>query len=128
MSFGTPLDTGYVSLYRKITEWEWYTNTNVKSLFIHCLLRANHKAQKWQGIAVERGAFITSLAKLSVETGMSLKAVRIALKHLESTGEIKQESTNKYTKIIVTNYNYYQEQGKQGANKRQAEGKQTTSN
>lgn len=128
MSFGTPLDTGYVSLYRKITEWEWYTNTNVKSLFIHCLLRANHKSQKWQGIAVERGAFITSLAKLSVETGMSLKAVRIALKHLESTGEIKQESTNKFTKIIVTNYNYYQEQGKQGANKRQAEGKQTTSN
>ena len=126
MSFGTPLDTGYVSLYRKITEWEWYTNTNVKSLFIHCLLRANHKAQKWQGIAVERGTFITSLAKLSVETGMSLKAVRIALKHLESTGEIKQESTNKYTKIIVTNYNYYQEQGKQGANKRQAEGKQPT--
>lgn len=126
MSFGTPLDTGYVSLYRKITEWEWYTNTNVKSLFIHCLLRANHKSQKWQGIAVERGAFITSLAKLSVETGMSLKAVRIALKHLESTGEIKQESTNKFTKIIVTNYNYYQEQGKQGANKRQAEGKQPT--
>ena len=113
-------DNGFIMLHRKITEWEWYTNANTAHLFIYCLLRANHKTQKWQGTTIERGAFITSLSNLAAETGMSLKAIRTALNHLESTGEIKRESTNKYTKIIVINYNNYQKPDKQTARNRHA--------
>lgn len=118
-------DNGFVVIHRKILEWEWYKNEKVKSLFIHCLLRANHKTQKWQGVTIERGAFITSLSNLASETGMTMMSVRTALNHLESTGEIKRESTNKYTKIIVNNYNEYQEHNKQLSNNYQSNNKRT---
>lgn len=118
-------DNGFVVIHRKILEWEWYKNEKVKSLFIHCLLRANHKTQKWQGVTIERGAFITSLSNLATETGMTMMSVRTALNHLESTGEIKRESTNKYTKIIVNNYNEYQEHNKQLSNNYQSNNKRT---
>ena len=118
-------DNGFVVIHRKILEWEWYKNEKVKSLFIHCLLRANHKTQKWQGTTIERGAFITSLSNLATETGMTMMSVRTALNHLESTGEIKRESTNKYTKIIVNNYIEYQEHNKQLSNNYQSNNKRT---
>lgn len=118
-------DNGFIMLHRKITEWEWYTNANTAHLFIYCLLRANHKTQKWQGTTIERGAFITSLSNLAAETGMTMMSVRTALNHLESTGEIKRESTNKYTKIIVNNYNEYQEHNKQLSNNYQSNNKRT---
>lgn len=113
-------DKGFVSLHRKMIEWEWYKNSVVKDLFIHCLLRANHKAQRWQGIVVERGEFITSLPNLAIETGMSIRSVRTALGHLEDTGEIKRESTNQYTKITVNNYNNYQKPDRRPTRNRQA--------
>jgi len=61
---------GFIKLHRQLKEWEWYTDNNVKSLFLHCLLSANFKEKKWQGKTIKRGQFITSLNHLSIETGM----------------------------------------------------------
>ena len=33
---------GFVIEYRKIMQWEWYTDVNTAHLFRHCILRANY--------------------------------------------------------------------------------------
>ena len=98
---------GWIQLYRKFIEWEWYTDTNTKSLFIHCLLKANHKDGKWKGKEVKRGQFITSYGNLAKETGLSVQNVRTSIKNLKLTGELTSESTSKLTKITVCNYATY---------------------
>lgn len=129
---------GYVKTFRKMTEWQWYKNTNTKSLFIHCLLQANYKEKMWQGIEIKRGQFITSIDKLHLETGLTVREVRTALNNLISTNELTKETTSKYTVITVIKYSDYQSDDdiddkeddnvidKQKTNKRQTNDKQTT--
>jgi biotin operon repressor len=105
--------TGWVSLHRKILEWEWYDDANVCRLFIHCLLKANHQHKKWKGIDIERGQFITSLDKLSKETGLSVSQVRTCMKKLKSTGEIASKSHTQHTVITVLSYDSHQCNDKQ---------------
>ena len=121
----------FVKIDRKMTSWGWYTDISTKCLFLHCILRANWKPGEWKGIRYERGQFITSLSSLSHETGLSVKQVRTALKHLKETNEVASYSTSKFTVITVTNYDKYQTvgkvEGKQGASQGQSEGKQGAS-
>ena len=104
---------GFIKLHRQITEWEWYSNINVCRLFIHCLLKANHKDNKWQGIVIERGSFITSIENLAFETGLSGQQIRTALNKLKSTGEITSKTTNRYSVISIKNWDMYQVDNKQ---------------
>jgi hypothetical protein len=106
-------DNGFIFLHRKFKEWEWYKNINVKTLFIHCLIMANFKDNKWQGIEIKRGSFITSIRNLSIETGLTDRQVRTALDKLVLTSELTNKSTNKYRTITVLKYNEYQTVDKQ---------------
>lgn len=99
---------GYIKLHRKILDWEWFQDPNTLTLFIYLLAKANHKAKKWQGQTIERGQLVTSFAKMSEETGLSVRNVRTALAHLESTGEVTRKATNKRQTITVENYTSYQ--------------------
>lgn len=99
---------GYIMLHRKILNWEWYTETNTKSLFIHLLLMANHADEKWRGEIIKRGTLITSYGSLSAQTGLSVQQIRTCLKNLEKTGDITRNPTQRNTLIIVTNYEFYQ--------------------
>lgn len=123
---------GFIKLHRQITEWEWYSNINVCRLFIHCLLKANHKDNKWQGIVIERGSFITSIENLAFETGLSGQQIRTALNKLKSTGEITSKTTNRYSVISINNWDMYQvdnkQDNKQITNKQQTDNKQITTN
>lgn len=97
-------------------EWEWYTDVNTKTLFLHCLLRANWKEGSWKGIHYLPGEFITSLPSLSKESGLSIRQVRTSLDKLISTGELTSKTTDsvtgkKLTKnrvIVVNNWDKYQ--------------------
>ncbi len=129
---------GWIQLHRKFLEWEWYEDNNTKVLFIHCLLKANHKDKKWRGKVIERGSFITSYAKLSQETGLSVRNVRTCLNNLEATREVTRQSTNDSTTLTICNYDTYQNADQQSdmrsdtptdkraTNERQATDKQTT--
>lgn len=114
---------GFIVIHRKIIGWGWYTDSNTKALFLHCLLKANYEDKEWKGIKIKRGSFITSLSKLSIETGMSIQSVRTSLSKLESTGEVTNESTNRYRLITVVKYDDYQTL----LNKHGRNNKQTTS-
>lgn len=106
----------FIKVYRKFMEWEWYTDVNTKTLFIHCLLRANWKPGRWKGINYNAGEFITSLPSLADESGLSIQQVRTSLDKLISTGEITSKTTDsvtgkKLTKnriITINNWNAYQ--------------------
>lgn len=122
------MNEGFITIERSILYWEWYDNIPAKVLFLHCLLKANHKPNNWRGIDIKRGQFITSIQKLSDETGLTTKQVRTALKNLEKTNELGKQTTSANTLISITNYDLYQSKGKQKANEGQGEGKQRATN
>lgn len=100
---------GWISLYRKFVEWEWYQDVNVKIVFIHLLLLANHRDNKWQGKIIKRGQLITSSEHLAEDLGLSRQQVRTALNKLKSTNEITIKSTNKYMLVTIEKYEKYQD-------------------
>lgn len=102
------MNDGYIKLYRKFTTWEWYDDINTSRLFLHLLFTVNWQDKKWHGVEVKRGSVITSLSKLSEETGLTVDQVRGSLVKLISTNEITKQTTNRYTIINVVKYNDYQ--------------------
>ena len=102
---------GWIKLHRQLLEWEWYHDTNVKVLFIHLLLLANHSEQKWRGYIIKRGQLITSTYHLADSLGLGRQQIRNALKKLERTKEISIKTTHKNTIITIENYDRYQIDG-----------------
>ncbi len=107
---------GWYRTYRQLDEWEWYKTPHMVHIFIHLLNKANYKDNQWEGITVKRGQLVTSLEKLSEQTGKSIQSVRTCINRLKSTGEITDKSTNKFRLITIVKYDSYQ-QGDEHANK-----------
>ena len=99
---------GWIKLHRKLLEWEWYDEPNTFRLFMHCLLKANHKDNNYRGQLVKAGSFLTSRDLLSKETGLTTQQVRTSLKRLESTNEITTKKSKKGTVLQVVKYVEYQ--------------------
>lgn len=102
------MEEGYIKLNRKILSWEWYQDAATARLFLHCLLSANWKDARWQGVEVPRGSFLTGRAKLAQDLKISEQSVRTALKHLILTGELTMRTSPKGSIITVVNYDLYQ--------------------
>lgn len=99
---------GWITLHRKFQDWEWYTAPNHAFLFVHLLLKANHKSGKWRGHNYKRGDVLTSLSKLSEETGLSKQNIRTILKNLANTGEVNTLPNTKLTHLSICKYDTYQ--------------------
>lgn len=89
------------------TDWEWYENTNVFRLFYHCLLHTNLEDKRYCGKEIKAGQFVSSIPRISAETGLTESQVRTALKKLKDTGYISTKSTNKYTIYTVNECQKY---------------------
>jgi hypothetical protein len=101
-------DGGYIKLWRKFIDWEWYDDNNCKVVFLHLLLKSNYKQKRWRGKIIERGQFFTSTENLSNEVHLSPMQLRIVLSKLEKTGEIIRQGTSEGTYITVCKYDSYQ--------------------
>ena len=99
---------GFIYLHRSLLNWEWYENPIMLKVFITCLLKANHKTNKWQGHTVERGSFITSLDNFSRDLRISKMQLRTCLSNLEKSQCITRKVTRKFTHITICNYDTYQ--------------------
>lgn len=123
-------DTGWISLYRKFMEWEWYTDANTMRLFLHLLLKANHQDGNWQGKTIKRGQVVTGRKSLSNELKISEQAIRTSLNKLKMTNEITIETTNKFSIITIEKYDVYQDNQKENnqQNDQQTTNEQPTSN
>jgi uncharacterized membrane protein YcgQ (UPF0703/DUF1980 family) len=127
---------GWIKLYRKFSEWEWFNISEMVHLFIYLLLNANHEDGKWRGIEIKRGQILTGLNSLHENTGISIRTLRTCLDRLQNTKEIDKQTTNKYSIITICNYENYQFNGiitdkqldKQPTSNRQATDKQPTTN
>jgi len=114
--------TGWIKLFRKFKEWEWYQDVNIKCVFIHLILSANTEEKKWQGEVIKPGQLITSYDNISKGSGVSVQSVRTAIKKLEKTNELTIKTTNKYSLITLLKWDNYQ------ANKQLTNNQQTTNN
>ena len=98
----------FIKLYDQIMSWEWFRHPNTLCLFVYLLLKANYKDIRFQGRVIRRGQLVTSLPKISTDTGLSIQQTRTALSHLISTGEVTDESNRQYRLITVVKYDDYQ--------------------
>lgn len=122
---------GYIKLHRKMLDWGWYQNQNVKDLFIHLLLIANFKESQFEDMTIYPGQIITSINSLSKETKLSTRNVRTALDKLEKSKILTKQVTSRFTIITIENWELYQgnnfEVTNQVTSDRQASDKQVTS-
>lgn len=98
---------GWIKLHRQIVDWEWYNDANTFRVFLHLLMTANHKDNKWRGIQIKRGQCLTGRKALAKKLKISEQSVRSSLNKLKSTNEITIESTSRYSLITIINYNAY---------------------
>ena len=118
-------DNTFVQFFRKIEDWEWYTDANTFRVFFHLILKANHKDTRWRGVEIKRGQRLTSLSNIASELNIGVQSVRTSIKRLKSTGELTSKSTSKYTIIEIKNYDKYQSPNKL-ANKQLTRSQQAT--
>ena len=102
------MNRGFIKLHRKILKWEWSSEPNTFSVWVHLLLMANHAPQKWNGIDINRGQLVTSVAHLVDKCGISTKKIRNSLERLKRANCITIETTNRYSVITICNYDIYQ--------------------
>lgn len=117
---------GWICLYKKLINWEWYQDGNTCRLFIHLLLLANYEDKYWQGQLIKRGQLVTSIQHLSDGLNLSVRQIRTSLEKLKSTGEITSKATNKYTLVTIEKYEDYQAKEENATNKRQTNDNQMT--
>ena len=112
------MNLGYVKFDRKIKDWGWYTDVNTFKLFFHLIAFANFADGECLGVPIKRGQIARSYSKLSIETGLSEREIRTALKHLEMTGEVTGERHPKFTVFTIKNYTLYQSSDSQTTDER----------
>ena len=117
--------SGWIKLHRQIKEWEWYDDTNTFRVFMHLLLSANIKPNRYHGHDIPVGSLVTSVKSLAKTLNLSCAQVRLALSKL-SVSEIANETTNNFSIISIVKWDYYQS-GSQTDSKRIANGSQTDS-
>ncbi len=81
------MDGNYIKLSRGLLEWEWYTDINTTRLFYPYASESQLEGWKFQRTTVPRGSFVSSIGKLSGETGLTEREIRTAISHLKKTGE-----------------------------------------
>lgn len=121
----------WIKLHRKFLEWEWFDNPIMVKLFLYMILKANHDTEKWHGVNIPRGSFLTGLLQLQKETKITVQTLRTCLGKLEKTGEINMQTNNQYRIINICNYDSYQEYEKTAnkrTNKRLTSNQQATNN
>jgi len=77
-------EQGWISIHRKIQEKGWYKDSHYVHLWLHIIMKCNHKGKEflWNGEIkkIERGQFITGRKALAEETGINTKLRKISVK------------------------------------------------
>lgn len=97
----------YIKLYRKLLDWEWYSDTNCVRLFLHLLLKANWEESNYRGYHIPRGGVVVGRKALAEELGMSEREIRTTSKRLTKCHAIDQQTTNKFTIVTICNFDTY---------------------
>ena len=102
------MNSGFITLHRRILDWQWYSDANVSRVFLHVLLSATHKDSKWKNISVKRGEFITSYDSIAVKLGLTNAQVRFAISKLKKSGELNTRRAGLSFVVSIVKYDDYQ--------------------
>lgn len=108
---------GFITIERKILNWEWYKDSNMLHLFIYLLLRANFEESRFKGNIINRGQLVFGRKEASKDTGISEQSIRTCIERLKSTNELTIESTSQYSIITICKYEEYQIKNKKSTSK-----------
>jgi len=101
-------NNGWIKLYRQMTEWGWYKDTNTKVVFLHLLLMASYEEHEYKGHTIKPGQVIIGRKKLAKDLGLTEMQIRTSLVHLNLTNEITIKTTNKFSIVTIENWAKYQ--------------------
>ena len=105
---------GWIKIHRKMRQWQHYKNIYVRIVFEDLLLSATAKPYTFDGIKVNAGDAVTSVATIQHNTGISKPIVIKALKALKESGEISHRLIGRISIYHVNKFCFYQlESGKQ---------------
>lgn len=100
---------GFIRLWRKTADSQSASRgANHIAMMAWLLMQANWSEKFVNGIRIDRGQLLTSVAKLSAELRISVQSVRTVLHNLTTDGFLTIKSTNKYSVITICNFNTYQ--------------------
>jgi len=123
------MTNGWVKIHRKLIEKGYYKKSKYVHLWIHILLKANHKEKEflWNDklVKIKRGQFLTGRKQLAEETGINESSIERILKMLENEHQIEQQKTNLFRVITIVKYDLYQVSEQQ--NEQPVNNKRTTS-
>ena len=101
--------SSWIKLDRRILRWGWYSDMNVKGVFLHLLLIASYEDGEYLGSKIKRGQAIIGTVETAKQLGITRQQLRTALSKLEKSGEISKKTTNKFTLVTIENYSKYQD-------------------
>ena len=122
------MSNGWIKIHRQILEWEWYDEPNTLRLFLHLLLKANHKTRSYRGVEIKEGQVMTGYDKLAKELSLSTQKIRTAINKLKLTNEITSVSTSQGTIIQIVKYKEYQVVTSKLTDEQQTNNKRITTN
>lgn len=104
---------GWIKLHRKLLDDPIIDSCELFHLFIYCLLKANHKDNKffWGGkvLEIKRGQLVTGRKSLAKQLKINENTLYYRLKTLEKLKYINLKSNNEYTILTIVNYDTYQD-------------------
>ena len=99
-------------MHRKLLDSGMLRNHSLFTLWVYCLLKANHKPNTfiWNGeqVTIQRGQFISGRKEIAKELNMNESCTYRNLKKLEKLGNVNIKSNNKFSLITICKYNTYQ--------------------
>lgn len=101
-------DNGYMKLFRKISEWEWYDDPVTFKVFLHFLITARWQDGSWHGIEIKRGEVLESLPSIALKNGLTVRNVRTAIQHLIDTNSVTIRKVGRCHIYNVSEYDKYQ--------------------
>jgi hypothetical protein len=106
------IGTGFILVHRKLLHSSFYQRSHYVHLWLHLLLKANHKGTKiiWNNteIILQPGQFITGRKKLSSETGINENTIQFILSFFEKNNMIQQRNNRQNRIVSIVSWREFQ--------------------
>ncbi len=126
------VNTGYIKIFRSIMDKGWYKDSECVALWLHLILKANHKGAEFMfGYSIIKllpGQLVTGRKALSQETGIKESKIERILKMFEIEQQIEQQTNSRNRIITIVAWDCYQKSEQQMDSPRTAGGQQVDTN
>lgn len=123
---------GWITLHRKLLDSPLAKNADAMLLWVHLLLKTNHRDGEYilgtQVIKIPKGSLMAGRLSLAKATGLHQSKIQRLLVLFQKMGFIEQQTYSKYRLISITNWRQYQEHEQQVNNRRTTGEQQANTN